>query len=211
MSAEQLAAWPFSPLNTNTARKLHLGCGSHILDGWTNTDLDPKDSRVHALDVTKRFPISNDSVDLIFSEHMIEHLRYEDGKRMLAECHRSLKPGGKIRITTPNLRFLIDFFNPELDELQTSYLAWASSTFCDRPASDHSVFVLNNFVRAWGHRFIYDPSTLGNLMREVGFVHIQQHALLDSDHRDLTNLENVSRLPPGYLELESFSLQACKP
>jgi predicted SAM-dependent methyltransferase len=142
---------------------------------------------------------------------MVEHLAYPDGRRMLAECHRILRPGGRVRITTPNLRFLIGLLDHELDGLQTSYLSWASSVFCGRPVHDHAVFVLNNFVRAWGHQFIYDPSSLTALMKEVGFIDIQEHDLMMSDHEDLKDLENISRLPPGYLQLESFTLEGCKP
>ena len=39
---------------------------------------------------------------------MIEHLKYSDGQNMLKESFRVLKPKGKIRISTPDLQFLID-------------------------------------------------------------------------------------------------------
>jgi predicted SAM-dependent methyltransferase len=52
-------------------------------------------------------PFASDTFDFIFSEHMIEHVSHDDGAKMLAECHRVLKPGGHIRITTPDLAFLV--------------------------------------------------------------------------------------------------------
>ena len=107
--------------------KLHLGCGRNILDGWINTDYNTaKFSGSDYLDVTKKFPYDNNSVDYIFSEHMIEHISYQDGKFMLEESFRVLKSSGKIRISTPDLKFLIKLYNEDKTELQKSCLLYTS-------------------------------------------------------------------------------------
>lgn len=33
-------------------------------------------------------------------------------------------------------------------------------------------YLINHFVRAWGHQFIYDEQTLGDLLRGVGFTDV---------------------------------------
>jgi SAM-dependent methyltransferase len=90
------------------APKLHIGCGAHTLSGWLNTDYDPSTLAVMYLDATKVFPFPEETFDYVFSEHMIEHVSYKAGLHMLAECHRVLKPYGTLRISTPDLAFLID-------------------------------------------------------------------------------------------------------
>ena len=62
------------------------------------------------IDITKKFPFVSSTFDYVFSEHMIEHIKYQDGLKMLNESFRVLKPSGKIRISTPDLQFLLDLY-----------------------------------------------------------------------------------------------------
>src|SRR3954451_18626949 len=84
-------------LARHKVRKLQIGCGDNLHDGWLNADLFPRSASVIHLDATALFPFGDESFDYVFSEHMIEHVPYEQGLRMLSECHRVLKRGGKIR------------------------------------------------------------------------------------------------------------------
>lgn len=93
--------------------KLHIGCGSWLLDGWLNSDLHPSSPGILLLDARRRFPFPDDTFACIYSEHMIEHLTFREGMAMLGECRRVLAPGGKVRVTAPDLAFLIDLY---LDE-----------------------------------------------------------------------------------------------
>src|SRR5215216_3456181 len=93
------------------SRKLHLGCGKHSLAGWLNTDMNEcPASSIIKLDATKPFPFEPGSFAYVFSEHMIEHIPFKDGTSMLKECFRVLQPGGKIRIATPDFRFLVNLY-----------------------------------------------------------------------------------------------------
>jgi hypothetical protein len=64
--------------------------------------------------------------------------------------------------------------------------------------------------RLWGHQFIYDEETLADMFGKVGFAEISRHPLMQSEHRELQNLENVERYPDGLLEFESLALEARK-
>jgi SAM-dependent methyltransferase len=55
-------------------------------------------------DVEEPFPIADASLDWCYSEHLIEHLTSEQGISWLADMRRLLKPGGFVRISTPDLR-----------------------------------------------------------------------------------------------------------
>src|SRR5688572_3091577 len=89
-------------LRDHPVRKLQIGAGSSRLRGWLNTDIEPGEGLAY-LDATKRFPFEDGSLHYIFSEHVIEHLTYDEGKAMVAEAFRVLAPGGKMRISTPDL------------------------------------------------------------------------------------------------------------
>ena len=84
-------------------RKLQIGTGSNVLDGWLNSTLYPFVPGTVFLDASQPFPISTGSFDYIFSEHVIEHLEFAEAETMLREGFRILKPAGRIRLATPDL------------------------------------------------------------------------------------------------------------
>ena len=91
-----------NPVNKN----LHFGCGSVYFDGWNNVDLDSPLADLN-LDLTQTLPFADASVSYMFSEHFIEHVTRKQAVDFLVECRRILRPSGTIRVSTPNLRFLI--------------------------------------------------------------------------------------------------------
>ena len=105
-------------LASHRPAKLHLGAGPNILAGWLNTDVEPKGIGVYYLDAGKPFPIQDQAFDYIFNEHLIEHFTYRDGLRVLQECYRVLKPGGAIRIATPDMDKIIGLRTKEKNDLQ---------------------------------------------------------------------------------------------
>ena len=197
-------------LSQNNVRKLHIGCGSHILPGWLNSDYFTRSSDILHLDATRPFPFNDDEFDYIFSEHMIEHISYSQGFLMLTECFRVLKRNGKIRISTPDLSFLVDLHKENKSNVEENYIKWATNSFIKDAPYDDAAFVINNFVRDWGHTFIYDKRTLRSSLERAGFTSITERKLAQSEHDALSNLENEERQPCGFLRLETFTLEATK-
>ena len=70
-------------------KKLQIGCGKVLLDGWLNTDIRQDIPSVCYLDATERFPVRDRQFDYVFSEHIIEHIPYLGGRSMLSECFRT--------------------------------------------------------------------------------------------------------------------------
>jgi predicted SAM-dependent methyltransferase len=199
-------------------KRLHIGCGDHPLSGWLNCDLldgwmNEKMMRgevdVINLDAIKSYPFADNTFDRIFSEHMIEHVSHEDGARMLAECYRVLKPSGRIRITTPDLAFLMRLYINGGDEVHRRYIEWSAASFPGVIAPE-APYVINNFVRDWGHKFIYDKHTLTRQFEDTGFCEIESCPLGESSHDDLRGLDREDRMPPGFLRLESLTIEATK-
>lgn len=190
---------------------MHIGCGLNVLPGWLNCDLTPKRRTVIRLDATKTYPVPPGSIDYVYTEHFIEHITYPQGLAMLKECHRVLKPAGKIRITTPDLAFLVALYSEKKSALQANYIDWASKSFIPYAPASRDVFVINNFFTCdWGHQFIYDRASLPELMKAVGFTDITSWDLGKSDEPHLSGLENESRMPEGFLQLESMTFEGRK-
>ena len=198
-------------LADNGIRKLHIGCGGNILRGWLNSDFFPKSGGVIHLDATKTYPFKNDEFDFVFSEHMIEHIPYPLGFRMLSECFRVLRPKGKLRISTPDLSFLISLYGNEKSELQKEFIKHSTDTHIKYAPYYEDTFVINNYVRDWGHKFIYDEKVLRYALEKLGFNGITRFNVCESHDEALRNLENVSRKPAGMIGLESLVIEGVKP
>ena len=191
--------------------KLHIGCGDHILDGWLNSDLDPVSKKIFHLNATWSFPFKKDFFNYIFSEHMIEHITYSQGQHMLSECFRVLKPGGKIRLTTPDFDFLVNLYSTNKTEEQLLYIKWFTDNHIPNPPFYKDSFVINYYMKLFGHQFIYDEQILHNSLEQAGFINITRYFVGESGDEELKGLENEGRQPPGCLRLESLVLEGTKP
>lgn len=172
-------------LRENRTRNLQLGGGYHVLEDWLNGDVIAGDIY---LDARKPFPFPDECFDLVFSEQFIEHLEFNDGRRCIEESYRILKGGGKIRLSTPDLRSLIGI-----------YMNWSESVDRGMAMRRHAVIhnkslttpghFLNDVFRLWGHSFIYDEETLRLHLENAGFSNISRHRFGESDRSSLAQLE----------------------
>lgn len=158
--------------------KLHLGCGSNIIPEWTNVDLSDLKG-VTKWDLTKSLPVDSSSVDYIYSEHFIEHITREQAKGLLIECSRVLRMGGVLRISTPDLRKLVnEYLSGNL--MEWSELGWNPDTPCA---------LMNEGMRLWGHQYLYDAAELKQLLLDCGFDSVELMSWRESKHHELRGLE----------------------
>ena len=190
--------------------RLHLGAGAHDLPGWLNTDLVPRGEEVY-LDSTRPYPFAEGTFCFVYHHHLIEHMPYPRGCRLLAECLRVLRPGGRVRIATPDLAFLLELHRSDKSEVQRRYVEWASRRFTPYAPQPHETFVTNNYVRDWGHHFIYDRAVLTDALSRAGFVDMRNWGLNESDEPVLRGLEHENRMPEGFLALETMVIEGRKP
>ena len=122
---EQLPHEP--PYETSLLEELGvrgLQCGSAGIlrfGPWLNSDLTavriadggvPEFDRLSRIDgrlflrhdAMQRFPFEDESFDWVYSEHFIEHFFPTEVVTWLTEMKRLLRPGGHMRISTPDLR-----------------------------------------------------------------------------------------------------------
>jgi predicted SAM-dependent methyltransferase len=200
-------------LRTHEIRRLQLGTGANAYEGWLNTDVIDFRRRndVVYLDVTKPFPLPDDSFDTVFSEHMIEHLTYADGLHCLRECFRVLRPGGRVRVATPSLRRVAALYGDDLSDLQRRYLAWATDVFVEHAEIALPGFVVNNMLRNFGHEFVYDEQTLAHVLTLAGFVDVTEQPLGESDDPALVGRERHMRRAAEFNAYETLVLEARKP
>lgn len=178
--------------SSQECRKLQVGGGANPFTGWLNTDLTPTAPNTIFLDATEPFPFENGSFDYVFCEHMIEHISYGQALAMLGECFRILKPGGKIRVSTPNLEVYLNLFSEQKNKKQEQYLEWISSNWLSKQniLDKEASFVLNLVMHGWGHIFIYDEKTLKGALEKIGFSEIKKYQCSESEDEHLQKLES---------------------
>jgi predicted SAM-dependent methyltransferase len=165
-------------LKTHAIRKLQIGAGTNNIDGWLNSDIEPTSAQVY-LDATKRFPLPDKSVSYIYAEQLIEHLSYDEGRQMFAECRRVLVPGGKLRLATPDLRRLIAIYESSGPQVRFMEHQLAFYNMTDRVTQQCSI--LNMYFHYWGHKYIYDKDTLRVSLESSGFQNVSNPEYGKSD------------------------------
>ena len=180
-------------LGAHPVKKLQLATSNNLLSGWLNSDVFLNHRDVVYLDATEHFPFDDNTFDYIMAEHMIEHVEYQAAQLMLRECFRVLKPGGRVRVATPDLRVLLALYSGDKTDVQRHYIEWAVARFMPEVRECQDVFVINNFFRAWGHCFLYDQETLHHALSTSGFREIMFYKPGDSRDPMLKNLESHGR------------------
>jgi predicted SAM-dependent methyltransferase len=177
-----------SPLNSfkvakfkkYTSLKLNVGCGKAKLAGWVNIDIEPGADLV--IDVRKGLPFGDNSLDFIYSEHVLEHLLYEEGEKLLKECRRCLKKGGALRLAMPDLDYIIQKYNTDWEN--QDWLLWPEYEFIKTKGQ-----MINIGFRWWGHKYLYNEEDLRNQLIGAGFQKVARCNWNESSHAELSGLE----------------------
>jgi predicted SAM-dependent methyltransferase len=180
---------------------LNLGCGPDRRPGWVNADLGLAGD-LH-LDVARRFPFADDTFALVFSEHLLEHLTEAAAARCLAEAYRVLRPGGVLRLSTPDLAYFVGQYQAPPDEsLPHRRLNAEVSPWKYPPGSVATpAQMLNDAFYLWEHRHLWDEGDLRALLERAGFVAVGRYEPGEGGTQETTGLEQ--RLGEGTLVLEA--------
>jgi predicted SAM-dependent methyltransferase len=120
-------------------------------------------------DATREIPLPNNSVSLIYSSHMLEHLDRTEAAQFLKEAMRVLKTGGTIRLVLPDLSKSIELYNIHKDAD-----AFLESTLMCSP--NPRSFLQRLKIALIGNRhhlWMYDGKSLAKLLQNNGYKNIK--------------------------------------
>lgn len=114
------------------------------------------------------------SVDSIYVGQLIEHLNpIHEAPAFVRECYRMLRPGGVLRMTTPDLDILI---NSYLDGSTDKFIPDLPNFYKNAIPSDRLSYILYGSAGAnctWeryeGHMHMYNRDSMSRLFSEAGF------------------------------------------
>ena len=174
-------------------RGIHVGCGPNIKRHWLNTDrkmfgdadgsVSPSGRIVRARseryreryflshDALEPYPIEDGAFELAYTEHFIEHIPRHAAIAWLREIRRLLRPGGFLRLSTPDLRKYIEGY---MDPAGTFFAEHREILrhmphFREGGVPDTRGFMVNQIFRFFGHQWIYDLEELRFAAAAAGF------------------------------------------
>lgn len=121
------------------------------------------------LDISQPLPFADAAVGWVYAEHLIEHVPLPVAVRWLREVHRILVPGGRLRLTTPDLGKYVE-----------GYLAGEKFFARHRrrvdlgigvapPMPARNAFMFNQIFYLYGHKWLYDQAELEYVLTQAGF------------------------------------------
>ncbi len=96
-------------------RMLNLGCGTTFHEDWVNVDFVDHGGRVLAYDLRLGIPFADNSFDVVYHSHVLEHMPKAWGEFFIAECYRVLRPGGLLRVVVPDLENIARAYLASID------------------------------------------------------------------------------------------------
>jgi|CXWL01.1.fsa_nt_gi predicted SAM-dependent methyltransferase len=69
---------------------LNVGCGSRFHPAWTNIDVAPSSAHVQAYNCRAGIPFPDQSFDVVYHSHVLEHFPKTEALGFLQECFRVL-------------------------------------------------------------------------------------------------------------------------
>jgi predicted SAM-dependent methyltransferase len=153
--------------------RLSIGSGSKVPDGWLGLDFRERGPAVYSADLRRPLPLPDACVDAILAEHILEHMFLDDGIRLLDECHRVLRPGGVIRVVSPDAeligRMLLEPDHPDVQE----EIAFDCELHRRAARPDLHWIVANRLSHQWGsHQALLTAGLVQVLLGRAGFVDV---------------------------------------
>ncbi len=156
---------------TGAGRALNVGTGGKDLVGWVNLD-ETKPGDVLAQ--VPPFPFRDECFDEILMSHVVEHMTLDDGRALIKECHRILKPGGVVTVIVPDGKIIsLAYLAGQIDNWKLN--DWLLYSYCQESQ----------------HRWLYDRRTLNQLVADVGFVGL----------RRLNRFTDVHMMAPAWFQV----------
>jgi len=144
---------------------LNLGAGPRGAPDphWVNVDGYPAPGIHFLIDISRRLPFADASVDGVFCEHVLEHFAKADGVRIAREVARILKPDGVFRVVVPDAAFVLRSYFDTPDDLV--------ALRGDGQTGETPMDAVNAYFRQrYEHQFMYDWPTLRRLLLGAGFA-----------------------------------------
>jgi predicted SAM-dependent methyltransferase len=138
--------------------KLHLGCGEKYIENFIHVDLVDGSHIDHCSNVDNLFMFEDNSVDLIYNCHVLEHFERNKYKNSLKEWFRVLKPNGTLRTLVPDYEKLHELYALE------------------KNISRIEGVLMGGQINMYDYHYtVFDYNKLERSLKEIGFKDIKRY------------------------------------
>jgi predicted SAM-dependent methyltransferase len=187
-------------------KKFHLGCGIIFLKNylnigfWNNLEQNKlyanpngvADTVLLNFDLTNGIPASDNSLEVVYHSHMLEHLTNNEGIEFLRECNRVLQPGAIMRLLVPDLENFSKKYVEGDDFFFDAYRKEALDN--DRNLYPTRGAVFMGMLHNHGHKMGYDFETLQYVLKQTGFTNVKKTMFQESQLTDIQEIEPYAPL-----------------
>lgn len=176
--------------------KLHLGCGKRHIPGFVHIDAVEYPHVDHVATIDNLGFMGADTVDLIYTCHVLEHFRRKDVGRVLREWLRVLKPGGTLRVSVPDFARLCEVYQKHGDINQVI-----------GPIFGRQDYLYNI------HYNVFDERSLSALLQECGYTDVSRYDWRETEHADVDDYSQayIPHMDKDNGVLISLNMEARKP
>lgn len=170
-------AWPNGHID-ETPTHVQIGGGAHRIDSFFNIDAVPPADLLW--DVREGIPLHDATVQVLFSEHFLEHIDYpHSAKHYAREAHRVLAPGGQVITGVPDAAHVLNQYPAPPAQAAEMIDRWYANRTCRGDINTY-LDLINYVFRDQDddptynpHRWAYDFEKLNQLFTEAGFTHVE--------------------------------------
>lgn len=176
--------------------KLHLGCGYKKLDGFVNVDIRPETKCDVIDDVATLKEFKNNSVEMIYACHILEHFGRESYMDVLKRWAEVLERGGILRISVPDLYKVSELhYTKKYTLKQLMGFLYGGQNYSE------------NF-----HYVGFDFDTLKEDLEDLGFVDIKRWDWRETEHGSVDDFSQayLPHMDKENGEIMSLNIQAVK-
>ena len=166
--------------------RLEIGSGPKKGEnGWIT--LDQRTECDLYWDLLKPLPFPENSIDFIYSSHVLEHFSYRELVFLLDSCHQTLKIGGNFSVCVPDASIYIQGYACTQDFEAAQYCKYT-------PAFNHlSKIDLVNYIAYMDghHKYMFDKENLVGILKQAGFRNVKLRKFnsdIDSLERDYESI-----------------------
>ena len=175
--------------------KLHLGCGNKHIEGFINIDARQLNSADDVDDIRVLKKYNDNSVELIYASHVLEHTDRNEYKIVLKRWFDILQPGGVLRIAVPDIEQVFNHYSKYNDISKLMGFLWGGQTYTE------------NY-----HKMGWDFKSLSQDLINIGFNNIKRYDWRLTEH---SHIDDYSQCYLPHMDKEngmlmSLNLEATK-
>ena len=156
-------------------RYLNLGCGQQFHRDWFNVDIVSNSEYVQAYDLRRGIPFADNFFEVVYHSNILEHFRKDAAWFFVQECVRVLRPGGILRIATPDLRRIVE-----------EYLRWIAAGL-ENP-DDVQIAANYDWIMLEMYDQVVRKTSGGQMMTYLKQTPVNEDYLIERCGREVENL-----------------------